>query len=125
MQSNREPKPLTKEQAEQIASEWLDSARKMGAPIKRGSINWLWVLPAWVVGMVMLICGIYFKSQVIEGLGLALALFGAYMALRPIESLADCGAKLSAIPSSRLLVSLQLISGVIVVCLIVYYRYSL
>jgi hypothetical protein len=121
MQTSREPPPLTKEQADRIASAWLASAREMSAPLKRGSINWLWLLPALAVGIFTLGCGVYLQNQAIEVFGLAIALLGAYMALRPIGGLADFGAKLSAKPSPRVRLSMQLASAVIVFCLIAYY----
>jgi hypothetical protein len=123
MQANLEPRPLTKQQAEQISNEWLATARELNAPLRRGSIRWRWVLPAWVIGLGVLIYGIHLQRQLIEGLGLALALVGTYMALRPIEGLADVGAKLSAMPSQRLMASIQLLSGAIVVGVIVYFKY--
>jgi hypothetical protein len=90
--------PVSREQAETIATELLEKARAVNPKIERAPVNWVWLIPCCAAGVLAFLQGVRADNYGTIAVGAGLCLIGIVMGMRPVGGFSDLMAKLSSIP---------------------------
>jgi len=106
---------LDKDQAENISNEILARTRFVNSRVERGEVDEKWLLGGVPVGILLAMGAVYWGWVSLLLLGVAAWAVGLYMAVRPVESVSDLGAKLSAMPRHGGFIAVQVVLAVVIV----------